>query len=41
VKTAEAENVFDFICYHIAGDIDRRPLDFGNARGAMQTNDLG
>jgi alpha-N-arabinofuranosidase len=29
------------IWYHIVGDIDRRPPDFDNAWGAMQTNDLG
>ena len=29
------------IWYHIVGDIDRRPPEFDNAWGAMQTNDLG
>jgi alpha-N-arabinofuranosidase len=29
------------IWYHIVGDIDKRPPDFDNAWGAMQTNDLG
>jgi alpha-N-arabinofuranosidase len=31
----------NLIWYHIVGDIDRRPPDFDNAWGAMQTNDLG
>jgi len=29
------------IWYHIVGDVDKRPPDFDNAWGAMQTNDLG